>query len=287
MAEELFNGAAVHEGFHDLADLRAFARKLIEHWDRWQMKPFHMKGEYEVGGPILWSFTNHVVNLMRTVLDLSEKDRGIIAVPLIRLIVENTMTGMWLYLELSNTWAVLTEGFQKRRAAIKGVIEIEGEGFDKSDLDEIDQILKSLDSATLPPFEQRCADIEGGKAIYVVYRVMSSYCHAGMALGDFYLGETEEDPGLERIPDARLPNHEAWLGAAVSMLIISMKLCDNIDYKGGLKSQLDRAAKRMGMSLNFVKAPKKEKKAAAKARAATSAAQGHDGTASPAVSTAR
>jgi hypothetical protein len=128
MAEELCNGAAVHQGFHDLADLRAFARKLIEHWDRWQMKPFHMKGEYDVGGPILWSFTNHVVNLMRTVLDLSEKDRGIIAVPLIRLIVENTMTGVWLYLEPSNTWAILTEGFQKRKAAINGVIEIEDEG---------------------------------------------------------------------------------------------------------------------------------------------------------------
>jgi hypothetical protein len=274
MAEELYNGAAVHEGFHDLADLRAFARKLIEHWDRWQMKPFHMKGEYDVGGPILWSFTNHVVNLMRTVLDLSEKDRGIIAVPLIRLIVENTMTGMWLYLEPSNTWAILTEGFQKRKAAINGVIEIEGEGFDKSDVAEIDQILESLDSATLPPFEQRCADIEGGKAIYVVYRVLSSYCHAGMALGDFYLGETEEYPGLERIPDARLPNHEAWLGAAVSMLIISMKLCDNIDYKGGLKSQLDRAAKRMGMSLNFVKAPKKEKKTPVRARKARAEVQG-------------
>jgi hypothetical protein len=75
--------------------------------------------------------------------------------------------------------------------------------------------------------------------------VLSSYCYAGMALGNFYLGETKEYPGLERIPDARLPNHEAWLGAAVSMLIMSMKLCDNIDYKGDLKSQLDRAAKRM------------------------------------------
>ncbi|MCU1566304.1 MAG: hypothetical protein JWQ56_1241, partial [Pseudarthrobacter sp.] len=42
-------------------------------------------------------------------------------------------------------------------------------------------------------------------------------------------------------------------GAAVSMLIISMKLCDNIDYKGGLKSQLDRAAKRMPIEYETTK----------------------------------
>lgn len=232
-----------------------------------------MKVEYEIGGPILWSFTNHVVNLMRTVLELSGQDRGIIAVPLIRLMVENTMTGMWLYLEPSNTWAILTEGFEKRKTAINNVIEIEGEGFDKSDIDEIDQILESLDSASLPPFEQRCAAIEGGKAIYVAYRVLSSYCHAGMAIGDFYLRGIEEDPGLERVPDARLENHEAWLGTAVSMLIIAMKLCDNVDDKGGLKSQLDRAAKRMGMSLTFVKAPKKEKRTPVRTRSARAVVQ--------------
>lgn len=261
MAEDLYNAAAVHEGFHDLAELRAFARKLIVQWDRWQMKDLHIKIEFEVGGPILWSFANHVVNLMRTVLDLSEKDRGIIAIPLIRLMIENAMTGIWLFLEPGNTWSILTEGFQKRKAAINGVIETGGVGFDKSDVEEIDQVLETLDSATLPPFEQRCADIEGGKVVYVAYRVLSSYCHAGMALGDFYLGETERHIGLERIPDARLQSHEAWLGSAVSMLMISMKLCDNIDYRGGLRRQLDRASKRMGMSLNFVKATKKGKKA--------------------------
>lgn len=267
MSRKFYNAAAVHENFRDLAELRTFASKLIEQWDRAQLKPFLMKIEYDGagGGAILWSFTNHVVNLMRTVLDLSEQNRVIIAVPLIRLMVENTMTGIWLYLEPNNTWAILNDGFRQRKAAMTGVIGINAEGFDQSDVEEIDRVLETFDSAPLPPFEQRCNQIEGGKAIYVVYRMLSAYCHAGMAMGDFYLNEIEEEPGLERVPDATVANHEASLGTAICMLIAAMKLCDNIDYKGGLKSQIDRAAKKMGLSLGFAKAsPNKDKKPKAK-----------------------
>ncbi len=261
MAREFYNETAVHGQFSDLAELRAFARKLIAQWDAAQRKPFHMKIEYDGagGGPILWSFTNHVVNLMRTVLDLSEQNRGIIAVPLIRLMVENTMTGVWLYLEPANIWAILTEGFQKRKTAIIGVIKSETDGFDKSDVDKIDRILETFDKAALPPFEQRCEQIEGGKPIYVIYRVLSTYCHAGMGMGDFYLKEIDEEPWLARVPDAELESHEAWLGTAVCMLLASMRLVDLIDHRGSLRAQVERAAKKMGVTLNFTKAATKGK----------------------------
>lgn len=217
-----------------------------------------MKSEYvgAGGGAVIWSFSNHVVSLMRTVLDISEQDRVIIAVPLIRLMVENTMTGIWLYLEPSNIMAILKEGFTKRKAAIGNIIETGAEGFGSSDLEEVDRILGAFDNSTLPPFEQRCRQIDGGLSVYCTWRVMSTYSHAGMGMADFYLEEIEEEPGLALVPDAGLENHEAWLGTAICMLIAAMKLVDNIDYAGGLKSQLERAAQRMGISLAFAKASK-------------------------------
>lgn len=43
-------------------------------------------------------------------------------------------------------------------------------------------------------------------------------------------------------------------------LIAAMKVCNLIDGKGRLKSQIAKAEKRVGLGLDFVKAPVKQKK---------------------------
>ncbi|BAS11754.1 hypothetical protein AHiyo8_00570 [Arthrobacter sp. Hiyo8] len=258
MGEVTYNAEAIHEKFHDLAELRAFARKQIAHWDRIRQESFEMKAEYvEGGGPMIWSYTNHVVELMRTVLDLSAQNRMIIAVPLIRLVVENAMTSIWLYLEPSNARAVIHEGFRLRKAAVENIIETGSDSVDKSQVDEIKQVLDEFADSDLPGgrhFEQRCRQIFDGLPVYCSWRVMSSFSHAGMAMGDFYLAETETAPGLAFRPDAELESHEAWLGTAVCMLLASLKACNEIDGKGSLRAQVERAAKKMGITLNFAAA---------------------------------
>jgi hypothetical protein len=249
-----YNTEAVHEKFRDLAELRGFARSLIEQWDRTRKQSFSVKTEFAAAcGPVIWSYTNHVVELMRTVLDLSEQDRMIIAVPLIRLTVENSITSIWLYLEPDNVRAVIHEGFRQRRAAIGNLLETKAAGFDRTDIEHIDKVLEDLD-ADLPGgrhFEQRCRDIVDGLPVYCTWRVMSSFSHAGMALGDFYLEETPEAPGLALRPDATVDGHEAWLGTAICMLIASLKVCNAIDGKSRLRAQVERAEKRMGLSIKF------------------------------------
>lgn len=261
MAKEFYNAAVVHERFADLRELRAYASKLIDDWDKSQTKPFYMKPEFDVqsGGPLIWSFANHVVNLMRTVLELSEKDRVLHSLPLIRLMVENTMTAIWLYLEPTKARAIIREGFRQRRAAFENLVETEAAGFDRSDIEEIDAILAKLD-LDLPNFEQRCRQILGGLSIYCHWRLLSTYSHAGMGLGDFYLKEIPEEPWLAFDPDAKLTNHEAWLAIAICMFISAMKVCNLIDGKGRLKSQIAKAEKRVGLGLDFVKIPVEEKK---------------------------
>ncbi|MGN6127533.1 MAG: DUF5677 domain-containing protein, partial [Humibacter sp.] len=124
-----YNAEAIHENFRDLAELRAFARWLVEQWDRVRVQPFEMKPEFaQGGGQVIWSYANHVVELMRTVLDLSEQDRMVIALPLIRLMVENAITSIWLYLEPENVRAVIHEGLRQRKAALENVLETAAEG---------------------------------------------------------------------------------------------------------------------------------------------------------------
>ena len=86
-------GPAHHENLPDPASIRAFMKKYIALWDRDAELPFEMMSEYVRGtGPIIWSLTNHTVELARTIVELSAADRMIIATPLIRLCVENAMT---------------------------------------------------------------------------------------------------------------------------------------------------------------------------------------------------
>ncbi|WP_336853372.1 hypothetical protein [Sinomonas albida] len=47
------------------------------------------------------------------------------------------------------------------------------------------------------------------------WRLLSTYSHAGMGLGDFYVKEIPEEPRLAFDSDAKLANHEAWWNCSV------------------------------------------------------------------------
>jgi hypothetical protein len=217
-----------------------------------------MKREFDRGGGhVIWSYTNHIAELMRTVIDLSEQDRMVIAAPLIRLMVENAVTSIWLYLEPENVRAVIHEGLRQRKAALENIVETAAEGFAQSDIDEAAAEMDEFAEHDLPAgrrFEQRCRSIAGGLDLYVSWRVLSSLSHAGMAMGDFYLEEVEEEPYVAFVPDAVLPQHEAWLGTAICMLLVALKTTNAIDGKGRLRSQVARAEKRMGVTMPLQRA---------------------------------
>lgn len=183
----------------------------------------------------------------------------VIAVPLIRLTIENTMTAVWAYLApAAAARAILHEGFRLRRAAILDILKVGTAGFNDADLDRIEADLLefSADKATEEKeFRALCDQIAGGLGIYATWRVMSSYSHAGMQLTDHYLEEVpvseQAHDGVVFNPDAKIDHHEAWLGTAVCMLIGSIKICNQIEVKGRSRTRIENAAKRRGVSLDF------------------------------------
>jgi hypothetical protein len=254
-----FNVGAEHIRFKDVAEMRRFAQRFIDLWDRDRDRQVTMLVEYaNAGGPVIWSLANHSVELCRTLLLLSEQNRLIVAMPLMRLMIENAVSAVWLHLKPEAGRAMVAEGLRQRVAAIREIISQDAAGFTQETLDDWQSQLDEFKIDAHPEgksFEQRCLAIDGGGSLYTTWRVASSLSHAGMAIGDFYLESAEitnSNPlGIEMHPDAVLSPHEAWLGTSICMLLTSLKAFDYVTEKRRFRAQIDAGAKRMGIELNF------------------------------------
>ncbi len=248
-----------HPLLRNAHEIRQFIAKLLKLWDRDGEKDFSMKSEFARGnGPMIWSLTNHTVELARTVVDLSAHDRMLVAMPLIRLSIENAMTAVWLLVSPDSAGALMHEGLRQRRAAIEQVVKLGATGFDESSLAaaaaELEEF-SGMKSDQGQQLQKRFEAIQGGANIYVSYRIASSLSHAGVILADAYLEETpitaDAPLGIALAPDRRLDADESWLGTEASMLLTAMTACDRIDGRGGKKNQLADAARKLGVSMDF------------------------------------
>ena len=182
----------------------------------------------------------------------------VVAVPLIRLLLENMITAVWLYLYPDRARALVHEGLRNRVAAIREIIGHGAAGFTQETLDEWTGYLDEFGADARQEgrhFEKRCKAIVDGLGVYTTWRMASSLSHAGMSMIDFYLVEaakSDDNPlGIALNHSATLPSHEAWLGTAACTLLGSMKAYDLISAKGRQKTQIVDGAKRMGIGLEF------------------------------------
>lgn len=254
----MFNASVQHDRFKDLAELRGFVQRFIDLWDRERERGVEIKITHTKAGPAIWSLANHSVELTRTILLLSEQNRLVVAVPLIRLLLENMITGVWLYLSPNSAPGLVHEGLRNRVAAIREVLGYGSAGFTEETLAEWTGYLDEFGADASREgryFEQRCKAIVDGPAVYTTWRMASSLSHAGMSMIDFYLVQSErsdDNPlGISLNHNATLPSHEAWVGTAGCTLLGCMKSYDLISAKGRLKTQIAGGAKRMGVGLEF------------------------------------
>lgn len=248
---------SVDRPFRDEADIRRFLVGLIDLWDRDCSKVFEFKSDYAVTvGPMILSLTHHAVELSKTILELSISQKMFVAIPLIRLVMDNAMTVAWLSVAPQSDGALIHESLRQRRNAVENIIKVGGEGFDESTLKEAADELERFADMKSPQgqnVEQRFKALVGGEQTYSLYRIASSLSHAGMTLADQYLVEmvkSEDAPlGIGFAPDKRVPYSEAWMGTTVSMVVLAMTVCDGISSKGQKKHQLEKARKRLGMEM--------------------------------------
>lgn len=254
---------AHHESFRTPAEIRAFTRKLIALWERDRERPFDMKAEYANGaGPMIWSLTNHTVRLAQAVDILATDGVSLlVAVPLIRLCIDNAMTCAWLLVSDKAAGGLVHEGMRQRKAAIEGIVQRGVAGFDDSTLAEAIKELEEFTPMKLAEaqyIQRRFLALEDGAAMYDTYRIASSLSHAGAVLADSYLRtvpETQEFPlGVALDHNDELDNEESWLGITASMLTLALTACNQIDARGRMKTQLEKASKTLGVSMEIKRA---------------------------------
>jgi len=254
-----FNEPVEHESFEDLDDLRRFVGTLTEAWDRSESGGIKIRRGYALAaGPVIWSLTHHSVALARTVMVLSEQDRLVIAMPLIRLQIENMVTAIWLYLTPEGARALVHEALRNRVAAVREVVQRGAVGFTTETLEEWQgQLDKFTTDASEegPRFERRCRSLQGGPDLYTSWRIASSLSHAGTGISDFYLVETassKSNPlGIALNPNATLGSQEAWLGTVGSALLATLAAFERVSEGSGLTNVVANGAQRLGVTLDF------------------------------------
>jgi hypothetical protein len=254
----MINGES-HPKFRDPNDIREFMVGLVKLWDRDRDDAFEMKAEYALGpGVLIWSLTNHTVELSRDIISMSERGRYLTAMPLVRLSMECAITAAWSLVAPGAAGGIVHEGVRQRRAVIAEIVRNGAYGFDATSLAKAESELadvadKKMEEAKF--IEKRFFAMHSGRELYTSYRVASSLSHAGMTLADSYLkdvGVSVVAPlGVAFQPDQELEPAEAWLGTAASMLVLAMKACNEIDGRGRHKTQLKKAAKKLGVSMEI------------------------------------
>ena len=247
--------------FRDLEEIKQFIRRHIDLWDRERGRALQMKAEFAKGtGPLIWGLTNHAVVTARALLLLISNGPLIAAIPQVRLMMDLGVTSDWLSVHPNAAGALYYEHLRQRKAAIEEVLVGKKPGLTE---EARDMILAEMDEfvgdkhPTGQYTDKRFKAMEGGADVYINYRIASAFALASADLADTYLiaipPSAESPLGIALSPDEDidLSQREAWVGTAASMLVLALTAANTIDSKGRFKTQLTKAANRLGVSMDI------------------------------------
>jgi hypothetical protein len=219
----------------------AIMRELLDAWNAERPASRLSPSAHSAYGPMLFGHVAHVHSLAEGVLTLHHNNQTLVAMPLIRQMIEFTIRSIWLYLYRENLREVVWEGERQRKnvleaaAASKSIPSNDPSLIRTLDwLEENRGVKGATDGAR---FQQICEEIAGGDGPYTQYRIASNYTHAGTILVDQYVvmegaGDQVRIQFRTRPP---LAGADAWINTAAFMLILAGITWDHVD-----KSHLHR-----------------------------------------------
>jgi hypothetical protein len=172
--------------------------------------------------------------------------------PLVRQAYECGLTAAWAALNRESAFAQFNEEI-RRTKAVRVTLGKSRQFAGRLELlpDEPDEMEGVSSVAQARNFAALCEDLEpDGATLYLLYRILSKYCHAGPFVIDQYLTPTEADPGIPALhvrPErpGMEPELTAFLAAAA--LVVAGRAVDFIDPARTRRSELRRAARELGI----------------------------------------
>lgn len=184
---------------YSVSELRKVVDELLQAWDTFGHPTQMSQPRARAGKPITTTdvarmecvigLARHVHETARAIQLLSATGHPNSALPLVRLVYECALTATWLVqskdddgiLAFAHEYARQRQGLQRVMKTALAQVFREG----KVTGTESERFLGSTDNARR--FDLVCEDLApGGSDAYVLYRILSSYCHAGISVVDLY-----------------------------------------------------------------------------------------------------
>lgn len=176
-------------------------------------------------GMSIYAHVDHAVRLSRAVSAMSGLQMYVELVPLIRLTLECAVTAAWYSVTAHAGDSALLEASRLRRALLQAISDATQSPVDK-ELESINRDIAELDefkSREASKFESRCLALAGGRWLYVIYRELSGFSHAGALLLDHYIQEAPDEPlGFAYVRDQDEQRARSDLGTQVYLLHIAL-----------------------------------------------------------------
>lgn len=266
----LENGASDLSDKDYTTDPKGLVHIATELMDSWEAHPdssweMGQRGQPPAEGRFLSIFglAAHVHRLGRVVVSLRGEGVLFEAIPLVRLMLESSLTAMWLAQNSDGGGALANEEVRQHRNAVKTMAKSNSPAMRASaaasDLPRLDaERIETSSDQQARAFEALCNDLEpGGPDAYLNYRLMSRYSHAGIHLIEQYMtpNDTGDDvKGISVCPRPLL-DEGLWLWYIVSSLIWAGTAMDYIDPDRTRRSQLREAANAVGIERDLHLAP--------------------------------
>jgi hypothetical protein len=223
-------------------------RLIDDAWRRGEPTVFPALDTTPLRGMSIYAHVDHSVRLTRAVLALFDRGLYFESIPLIRMILESAVTAAWLAVTPGSGDSSLREATRLRRALFMEISKASADPLD-SELKSIEADLAQLEefkSAEAAKFENRCLSLEGGRWLYVVYRDLSSYSHAGALLLDHYLQEDPGPLGFAYVQDQDEGRAAVDLAKTVWLLHIALSAWDLVVPNEGRAAALTDVAEQSG-----------------------------------------
>lgn len=208
------------------------------------------------------ALAHHVRRLGAGALDLIDSHGPLVAVPTIRSGYECALTAMWIAQSTDAVQAWIAQDPAMRRAMQKSLRAADGEqlrraaekvvgtdplGIESNSGTQADKIVEMLD------------DFDGGRDLYVHYRLLCGFTHASPMLTDYYLG-LDPSPGSNGyafVPTPEEPDRTPlvlFIAASMLWALSAMRFIRKNKNDAGskaLRSRLRGAARELGMPSEY------------------------------------
>ena len=231
-------------------EVEAAVRELVEAWFARSGTTAMAPREHHIIGVVTYGLVSHAHALARSYLALRDVNMYSGTVPIVRQIVECSVTAAWVEASgLTAALALVNEQSRQQRNLVKGFLE---HGFtdDPSLRAEAESELRGIHHEAGRYFEKRCSELED-PSNYLTYRALSATSHASTAVVDLYVSDNvvseESTVGLGFRHDPEPVYSDALMGTVLAMLIAAGAAWQRLDEAKHARTRLKEIARDFGV----------------------------------------